>query len=127
MNRTLLLSSFILALSGCQTVTIKNRTACTVNGAIFRGATCAETITGKTSQLSPDDVVKMLELEAPNPNANPPVKGHAPAIFQTADDYGEETTELQVACRLLGDSCSYELQTTIENRKKILEKAKAAQ
>lgn len=70
-------------------------------------------------QLTPEETLDMLE-------ARPAVQNkpaHPPAVFQSADDYGEETVELETACRLLGDSCSYELQSTIENRKEILKKS----
>lgn len=86
-----------------------------MNGLISRGATCAETITGVTSQLTMGQTLDALEAQP----------GKPPAIWQSADDYGEETTELQVACRILGDSCSYELKQMIEKRKDLLERAKA--
>lgn len=50
---------------------------------------------------------------------------HPPSVFESADDYGEETIELQEACRMLGKSCSYELKKTIENRNKMLEALEA--
>lgn len=111
---TLLLSLCIPALSGCESVQIKNRLACAVNGSISLGSTCAETVTSKPSQLSMDQTLEMIEAQ---PN-------HPPAVFQSAADYGEETTELEVACRILGNDCTYELQNTIKTRKALLEKMK---
>jgi hypothetical protein len=52
---------------------------------------------------------------------------HPPGVFQSASDYGEETTELETACRLLKNDCSYALQSTIENHKKILKQVQSFQ
>lgn len=109
----ILLSGCIL--SACETLTLQNRTACFVNGELSLGATCAGTISGQTSQLSTQDTISMLEA---GPN-------HAPAVFQSADDYGEETVELSTACRMLGDDCTDSIKTLISQRNKLMDRLRA--
>lgn len=78
----------------------------------------------KNWQLSVQETLDLLESRPEVPNPTDPSKtvpAHPPGVFQTADDYGEETTELEVACRLLGKHCSYALQTTIATHKAILQ------
>lgn len=92
-----------------------------MNGLISLGSTCANTVgTSITNQLSVNQTLDMLEARP----ATQDLPAHPPGVFQSADDYGEETTELEVACRLLGNNCSYALQTTVSNHKKILKAAK---
>ena len=111
------LSTLAQLLSGCDSVEIKDREACYVNGRVSLGATCASTVGDRyVRQVPYADTLKMLEAR-PAEGGNP---AHAPAVFQTADDYGEETIELETACRILGDNCTYELQTSIDNRKATL-------
>jgi hypothetical protein len=118
---TLLIGS-TLALSACETVQVKNRTACFVNGEISLGSTCSNTVgTETTTQLDTESTLDVLEARA----ATTSTPAHAPGVFQSAADYGEETTELETACRLLGNDCSYELQSTIQTHHTILKKLKA--
>jgi hypothetical protein len=118
----ILLIGFTPALLSCQHVTIKNRQPCFVNGIISQGATCANTVTDHTTwQISTQQVLDILEARPVNGN----IPAHPPGVFQSADDYGGETTELDIACRLLGDDCSYELQQMIESRKQMLDRARA--
>lgn len=112
-------------LSACQTVTIKNRQPCFVNGVVTNGSTCADTVTDtKTWQLTEQQTLNMIE--ARDANTSPDGIAHPPGIFQTAADYGEETTELEEACRLLGSNCKKDLQDTIAARKQILQNAQLA-
>jgi hypothetical protein len=116
----ILLLLFTLALSACQTITIQNRTACFVNGVISLGSTCANTVgTSTTTQLTTEQTLDVLEARP----AVSPLPAHPPAVFQSAADYGEDTVELETACRLLKND--YELQSTIANHKKILEQVQS--
>lgn len=111
MRQLILLTGSTLALSSCETLTIQNRNPCFVNGVISLGSTCANTI--GPIVIEQKTVTETLELLEARPD-------HPPAVYQSAQDYGEETVELETACRILGDKCSYALQSTIKNRKKIL-------
>jgi hypothetical protein len=103
-------------------MTIENRTSCFVNGVISLGSTCANTVgTSTTTQLDTEQTLDMLEARP----AVSPLPAHPPAVFQSAADYGEQTTELETACRLLGNECSYALQSTIANHKKILKQVQS--
>lgn len=113
----LLSLSTLVLLSACETITIKNRTPCAVNGVLSRGMTCANTVGAPNpSQHTMDEAIQMIE-EIP---ASDGVAYRAPAVIESAKDYGEETDELNVACRLLGKSCTYELQSSVKNRQEFL-------
>lgn len=45
-----------------------------------------------------------------------------PAVFQSGPDYGEETLELEEACRLLGNLCTYEMKATIATHVAVLKR-----
>lgn len=106
----ILLSLFILVLSSCGTLIIKNRVACFINSEIYLGSTCVNTVgISQTTQLDMNQTLDMLEAR----------KDHPPAIYQSASDYNEETIELESGCLILGKRCSYELKNIIENRKLI--------
>jgi hypothetical protein len=62
-----------------------------------------------------DETLSMLEGSSEIP----------PAVFQSAADYGEETVELETACRLLKNKCTFEMHSTIAAHKRIIEAAKA--
>lgn len=110
------------ALEGCQSIVVQNRTSCFINGEISLGSTCANTVGASvTTQLTIDQTLDLLEARP----ALDQLPAHAPAVFQSAADYGEETIELETACRLLGNSCSYALQSTVKNHKKVLQAVKA--
>lgn len=92
-----------------------------MNGVISLGSTCANTEgPSTTTQNDTDGTLDILEARI----ATSTTLAHAPAIFESADDYGEETTELETACRLLGNNCSYQLQMMVDNRKTISEQLK---
>jgi hypothetical protein len=100
---------FALAGSG-PCVTIQNRNPCTANGTLALGATCAETETAQTSQLTFDQYVAFLEA-APN---------KPPAICQSGADYVTESTELETLCREQGSFCSYQLKQEVAQRNQII-------
>ncbi len=115
--QAILLIGFTLALSSCESVQIKNRTAYFANGELSLGATGANTVgTPSSFQITTEQALDILEARA----ATSSTPAHAPGVFESASDYGEETTELETACRLLKDNCSYALQTTVQNRKQIV-------
>lgn len=107
MQRTLSLFLFTLS-SGC--VTIPNTRPCTVAGLLSAGAICAETLTGKTSEITFDEVIDMI---TPRP-ASEGVPARAGAILLTTDDYNRMKTALDQACRELGTRCKREVKDTIE-------------
>lgn len=113
------LSLFALTvLSGCVSIKVPNTTACSVAGVLAAGAICAETITGKTSDMTLDQFLDFLEPKAERPDPNDPsatIPGRAGAICQSAEDWGRIKTTLEQACRELGSKCSYELKAVIAN------------
>ena len=101
---------------------IKNRTAYFVNGQLSLGATGANTVGTPTDfQITTAQALDVLEARA----AEDGTSAHPPGVFESAADYGEETAELEMACRLLSDNCSFSLQSTVQNRKRIIEKLNA--
>lgn len=88
-----------------------------MNGVISLGSTCGNTVGDPTTwHLTTQETLDLIEAR-PEMGGKP---AHPPGVFQSANDYGEETTELEIACRLLGNDCTYELQTMITNRRLLL-------
>lgn len=107
MQKKLLQSLLVLALlfSGCGTL-VPNTRACTAAGSIASGAICAETNTGKTSEMTFDEFLNFLE-----PQTNPERAG---AICQSTEDWNKLKTALEQACRGLGKRCTYEIKSAIK-------------
>jgi hypothetical protein len=97
--RSLSLCALALLLNAC--VSVPNTAVCTVPGLMSDGMICAETNTGKTSEMTLDDTVTFLEPETePSPRAG--------AMCMTANDWNRMKTALEQACRMLGNKCTYE-------------------
>ena len=94
---------FVLTLSAC--VTIPNTRKCSVAGLLDAGMICAETITGKTSEMNLLETIEFLEPQ--------PEGARAGAICQSAEDYRREKDALEQACRMLGNRCTPEIQHAI--------------
>ena len=103
MRRQRWLSSFAIAAlsSGC--VTIPNSESCSAAGSLARGAVCAESLTGKTRDMTFEEYLEFLE----------PNEKRAGAVCQSAEDAGKVKTALEQACRMLGKRCTYEIQQAI--------------
>lgn len=95
--RYLIFFGSALLVSGC--VSVPNTTGCAVKGTLLAGAICSETNTGKTSELTFDELVEFMQ-----PNEN---KGGA--ICFSSSDYQRMKTALEQACRALGNRCQYEV------------------
>ncbi len=143
-SRISFISALLLAslLNGCNSVTIRNTRPCTVAGILEAGGFCAETLTGKTNDMSPGDMLDMIEArdERPDPSPSytpvpaphqcagvdtdrPCLPAKAPGVIQTVEDYGATKETLEEACRALGDSCTYEMKQTIKHMRFILFRA----
>ncbi len=113
LNKTLL-TLFVITALGCKTgsLVIPNTEECTVAGVFAAGAFCAESITGKTRDLSLDEFFDFLEPKEADPTGNQPAR--AGAYCRSAEDHLKLKTILEQACRLLGNKCTYEIQQTIQ-------------
>ena len=117
-------------LASCVHVQVPNVRKCSVRGLIRLGANCAETNTGKTSELTYEELVDYIQAlpERPDP-ANPgqmlPKKGAA--IITSSLDAGAEKTAMEEACRALGSKCSYELQQSIKTLNALLVNQEASE
>lgn len=89
----------ITAVSGTACVTVPNTTVCTVPGQLSAGMNCAETLSDKTSELNFDQALDFLE---------------SGAICQSAADWGKQKTALELACRQLGNRCTYEVKAALK-------------
>lgn len=116
MRRLLFLGSFILTLNGC--VTVPNVRICTAAGDLTSGAICAETQTGKTSDMTLDQFIEFLEPQPERPDPDHPgqtLPARGGAICQSTDDFTREKTALEKACRELGSACSMEMRAAIQS------------
>lgn len=86
---------FILTASGC--VRIPNIRACSSLSTLADGASCAETLTGKETEMTIDEYIIFLE-----PNEE---EARAGAVCMSAFDFKQYKTALELACRLLGPRC----------------------
>lgn len=123
MQRLRLLSlSVFMAFSACKTgqIVVPNTEACTVAGVLVAGAICAETITGKTRDMTTDEFFDFLEPK----EAHDDVPGRAGAVCQSTDDWNNQKTALEISCRLLGKNCTYEMQQVILNMELLNQRAK---
>lgn len=96
MRKLFWLSLLPIIASAC--VSVPNTKACSVAGKLAAGMICAETISGKTSEMTLDETIVFLE----------PTDKRAGAICKSADDSNKEKTALEKACRELGNRCTYE-------------------
>lgn len=135
MRLALWLSLFLFTaeLSGC--IQIVDTIACSPAGEVSAGGLCAHTLTGATLTLSFNEFVDFLEPQAArtcavvpgmqvcadNQSAGPSVSlpARAGAISMSALDWDTETTELETACRELGDRCSESTQQTLALRHRL--------
>lgn len=104
-------------------MTIQDTTACTVNGVISRGATCASTVSSVQTQLTLAEVLDILEARPERPDPQHPglvLPAHPSGVFESAEDYASDSSELQQACRDLGTRCSYAAKQAIERRQNTL-------
>ncbi len=116
----LLLFALTVLESGCIMghIVVPNTEACSVAGVFSAGGFCAETISGKTRDLTMNEYLDFLEAqpERPDPfNEGKTLPARAGAICQSTSDWNEQKTALEVACRILGKNCTYELEQTIKN------------
>lgn len=98
----LVLSAIAALDAGC--VTVPNTEACSAAGSLLRGAVCAESLTGKTRNMTWAEFQDMLE----------PTAERAGAICRTVEDDAKIKTALEQACRMLGRRCSYEALRAIQ-------------
>lgn len=88
----------LVLLSSC--VTVPNVKVCSVAGVMTAGAICAETISGKTSEMDFNQLIDFLE-----PQQNPKRAG---AVFMSSEDFNKVKTALEEACRELGPKCGFQ-------------------
>ncbi len=105
--------------SGCRAgrVVVPNTEACTTAGTLAAGAFCAETLTGKTRDMTTDQFFDYLEPQAARPDPENPghdLPARGGAVCQTVDDWNAQKTALEQACRILGKNCTYELRLVIK-------------
>lgn len=109
----LILCVTVPLLSGCpEDIVIPNTTLWTIPGQIADGMIGHETNTSVLKEINYDEVIKFLE-----PQVEPQRAG---AICQTAADANKIKTILEIACRDLGDHCTYEMHQTITALKEVL-------
>lgn len=104
--------SLCLLLSACSRVPVPNVRECVVAGVIQAGFDCAESNTGKTSQMDFEQSIEWLEAEMPT-NTTP---GRAGAVCRSDDDFTKTKIALEQACALLKNRCTPEMKSEIERQ-----------
>ena len=99
-------------------IVIPNTEACTAAGILSAGAICAETLTNKARDLTFDEYLDFLEPQVKRPDpAHPgeflPARGGA--ICQSVDDWNAQKTALELACRVLGKNCTYQMHQILDS------------
>lgn len=104
-----------MALSAC--VSVPNTRTCTAAGSVAQGAICAETLTGRTSEMDLDEFLDFLEPQEERPDPARPgqrLPARAGALCQSSEDWNKMKTALEQACRELGRRCSYEVEQQLK-------------
>lgn len=114
--------------NGCKEITIKNSEFCAVSGILAAGMDCANSLKPDTREMNLDETIAWLEPAAAVIDSNGkvvvPAKGSA--ICQSSNDFTNNKTTLETACRMLGKKCSYELQQVISKMDETVKKASKA-
>lgn len=112
--RKLLWLALSTLVSGC--VTVPNWNNCSAAGSLEYGMICAETLTGKTSELNLAQTIDFLQAQSERPDPDHPgaiFPARGAAICQSSSDYQKITTVLEQMCTELGNRCSYEAKQAI--------------
>lgn len=129
MLRLLLVVSLTSVSSGC--VTIKNANICSTAGKLSAGSICSRLTTSDTNDLTFKETLDLLEAQSDrtcvavqgfsvcsdNQNEGVPIKlpSRGAAIIMSSEDFKTLITELEMACRELGDRCTYSTAQIINN------------
>jgi hypothetical protein len=102
-------------LPSCQTVKTPNARACTVAGVFQAGMDCAESNTGKISEL---DFEQMIEFLEPQPERVDRATGktlppRAGAVCHSDDDFTKLKVALEQACVILRKRCTPEMREAL--------------
>jgi hypothetical protein len=93
-------------------VKVRDTRVCAVAGVMRAGADCAWTLSDRTEEMTLDEFIDFLEPQPERPDPVDPRKtlpARGGAICQSAEDWNSLKTSLDQACRLLGESCTYEM------------------
>lgn len=113
----LCLLSLSLAGSSCQSIKVTDKRACSAAGLVSLGGICTHTLTSEKEVLSFDQWIDFLEAQEATQNS--PAKGAA--VCMSSIDWGAMKTELEIACRMLGKRCTYELKAHILSMKRAID------
>jgi hypothetical protein len=81
-----------------------------VAGVLAAGANCAETQTSKVRHMDIAEFITFLEPR----DATETEKEKGPAICQSSQHFGDMKTALEVACEMLKERCTYEMQQALK-------------
>lgn len=110
MRLQILFASTALAL-GSSCVTIPNYRACTVAALIEVGGDCAMSNTLLKTKITAAELVYMLEPQPERPDPDHPgqmLPKRAGAVIIEAAEYKRMKDAVELACRMLGNKCTYE-------------------
>lgn len=112
-----LISLALTSLVNCTGLKIKDTKVCAVAGVMSAGMDCAHTLTPDTSSMLLDQTIEFLEPREAIKNKKGQVvtPARGAAMCQSAADWNEMKTEMEEACKMLGDSCSLEIKEAIQS------------
>lgn len=91
-------------MTGCRSVEFPDVKLCSVAGIFAAGMDCAQTGSGKTTEMNAKEMIDFLE---------------SGAICMSAADRKREKTAIEQACYLLKDRCTFEVQEMIKRLDKV--------
>ena len=105
-----------MVLNSCKELKIENTELCSVAGVLSAGMDCANTHNKQTREMNLSETIDWLqasdEVKDKNGKVIQPKKGAA--VCQSAEHFNSFKTSLEVACKMLGSNCSYEIKEAIK-------------
>lgn len=110
-------------LSACAHLKIENIEVCSVAGILRAGMNCANTLSKETRELTLDETIDFLEAKEEIKDENGKViqEERGAALVMSASDFNKIKTGLEVACKMLKNACTYEVQQQIASMKENIE------
>ena len=105
-----------LLLLSCQPIVIKNYRECVASGSVLAGADCAETNTGRITQMDFEAFVEWLEPQNTRPDPDRPgemLPARAGAVCRSDEDFTAQKIAIEQACAILKKRCTPEMRDAI--------------
>lgn len=115
----------VLLASSCGTLTIQDERACAAAGKVLGGANCTHTLSDEMEKLTFAEFLEFLQASPEHPDPKDPTKkipARGAAIAMLPDAWNRMKTDLELACRLMGPSCTFDIKAKIQSASKAIDK-----